>query len=115
MYGLLFFFSSRRRHTRCSRDWSSDVCSSDLHPSMIPSIRSGCVQRCSEKSISSQALFGALELNKKIFSPHKQALSERMRWPAVPLPETSGDVQRRPEVTKNPEKAVEKQGLVVQR
>src|SRR2546429_516989 len=25
----LFFFSSRRRHTRCSRDWSSDVCSSD--------------------------------------------------------------------------------------
>src|SRR6266550_6383460 len=27
-----FFFSSRRRHTRCSRDWSSDVCSSDLAP-----------------------------------------------------------------------------------
>src|SRR5205809_331306 len=25
-----FFFSSRRRHTSCSRDWSSDVCSSDL-------------------------------------------------------------------------------------
>src|SRR5207245_6063115 len=24
------FFSSRRRHTRCYRDWSSDVCSSDL-------------------------------------------------------------------------------------
>src|SRR6266550_8284138 len=29
---LFFFFSSRRRHTRCSRDWSSDVCSSDLVP-----------------------------------------------------------------------------------
>src|SRR5262245_38980311 len=27
---LLFFFSSRRRHTRCLSDWSSDVCSSDL-------------------------------------------------------------------------------------
>src|SRR5690606_39320438 len=27
-----FFFSSRRRHTRFSRDWSSDVCSSDLAP-----------------------------------------------------------------------------------
>src|SRR5205809_3968445 len=27
---FFFFFSSRRRHTRCSRDWSSDVCSSDL-------------------------------------------------------------------------------------
>src|SRR2546422_7167433 len=25
-----FFFASRRRHTRCSRVWSSDVCSSDL-------------------------------------------------------------------------------------
>src|SRR3712207_8782080 len=28
----LFFFSSRRRHTRYWRDWSSDVCSSDLGP-----------------------------------------------------------------------------------
>src|SRR5436305_5839348 len=27
---LLYFFPSRRRHTRCGRDWSSDVCSSDL-------------------------------------------------------------------------------------
>src|SRR2546422_8189954 len=27
---VVFFFSSRRRHTRCSRDWNSDVCSSDL-------------------------------------------------------------------------------------
>src|SRR5690606_30604315 len=27
---VCFFFSSRRRHTRFSRDWSSDVCSSDL-------------------------------------------------------------------------------------
>src|SRR5271157_1066457 len=30
IYGFCFFFSSRRRHTRCGRDWSSDVCSSDL-------------------------------------------------------------------------------------
>src|SRR5258705_8286042 len=27
---IIFFFSSRRRHTRCLSDWSSDVCSSDL-------------------------------------------------------------------------------------
>src|SRR5690625_7976206 len=27
---MFFFFSSRRRHTRWPRDWSSDVCSSDL-------------------------------------------------------------------------------------
>src|SRR5258705_10314873 len=29
-YFRFFFFSSRRRHTRCLSDWSSDVCSSDL-------------------------------------------------------------------------------------
>src|ERR1035441_2482542 len=33
----LFFFTSRRRHTRCLSDWSSDVCSSDLkHPRKNP-------------------------------------------------------------------------------
>src|SRR5207249_9111707 len=30
LFSLYFFFSSRRRHTRSKRDWSSDVCSSDL-------------------------------------------------------------------------------------
>src|SRR5258705_4662171 len=29
-WDVFFFFSSRRRHTRCLSDWSSDVCSSDL-------------------------------------------------------------------------------------
>src|SRR5207253_4304898 len=38
---FFFFFSSRRRHTRWPRDWSSDVCSSDLlvdlrDPNLIP-------------------------------------------------------------------------------
>src|SRR5699024_11806110 len=31
----IFFFSSRRRHTRSKRDWSSDVCSSDLYFSVF--------------------------------------------------------------------------------
>src|SRR5699024_11854360 len=35
-----FFFSSRRRHTNSKRDWSSDVCSSDLSP------RRGVTLRC---------------------------------------------------------------------
>src|SRR5699024_5804681 len=30
LFSFCFFFSSRRRHTRSKRDWSSDVCSSDL-------------------------------------------------------------------------------------
>src|SRR3989449_5148584 len=38
--GYVFFFSSRRRHTRCSRDWSSDVCSSDLHPEALDDLES---------------------------------------------------------------------------
>src|SRR5207249_8922890 len=36
---FFFFFSSRRRHTRSKRDWSSDVCSSDL-PLLSHKIRS---------------------------------------------------------------------------
>src|SRR5258707_5214330 len=37
---MFFFFSSRRRHTRYWRDWSSDVCSSDLNsPSMMTEAR----------------------------------------------------------------------------
>src|SRR5690348_18456808 len=33
---ISFFFSSRRRHTRWTGDWSSDVCSSDLTPYLVP-------------------------------------------------------------------------------
>src|SRR5690606_8761597 len=36
-----FFFSSRRRHTRFSRDWSSDVCSSDLDQTVLQIAPSG--------------------------------------------------------------------------
>src|SRR5690606_39828786 len=35
---VLFFFSSRRRHTRFSRDWSSDVCSSDLYRGFVMTV-----------------------------------------------------------------------------
>src|SRR5690554_7770576 len=35
VFVLVFFFSSRRRHTRCGRDWSSDVCSSDLRDAYV--------------------------------------------------------------------------------
>src|SRR5437868_15461419 len=41
-----FFFSSRRRHTRSKRDWSSDVCSSDLrdvYASGHPACASSCL------------------------------------------------------------------------
>src|SRR6266536_3897300 len=38
-YLLIFFFSSRRRHTRSTRDWSSDVCSSDLQHGLLARVR----------------------------------------------------------------------------
>src|ERR1035437_11149344 len=51
---LFFFrvFSSRRRHTRYWRDWSSDVCSSDLFSAILKGLpgtsRAGCMEvRCS--------------------------------------------------------------------
>src|SRR2546422_6424574 len=40
-----FFFSSRRRHTRCSRDWSSDVCSSDLAAPAREIFNLGCREK----------------------------------------------------------------------
>src|SRR5207245_7941944 len=36
-HASILFISSRRRHTRCYRDWSSDVCSSDLVPGLFSS------------------------------------------------------------------------------
>src|SRR5690606_40113258 len=38
---FFFFFSSRRRHTRFSRDWSSDVCSSDLQVMQLAVVAAG--------------------------------------------------------------------------
>src|SRR5256885_8830716 len=40
----VFFFSSRRRHTRLQGDWSSDVCSSDLQRSMTAATASGTLR-----------------------------------------------------------------------
>src|SRR2546421_6276826 len=39
-----FFFSSRRRHTRSDRDWSSDVCSSDLFALTVQDLEEGRVK-----------------------------------------------------------------------
>src|SRR5260370_13607428 len=54
-FGVFFFFSRRRRHTRFKCDWSSDVCSSDLNAILInglpvPSFaQHGCQSRISRK------------------------------------------------------------------
>src|SRR5699024_11386171 len=60
VYFFIFFFSSRRRHTRSKRDWSSDVCSSDLESvgsdsEMMVSVASGTL----DMSINSQGPFSS--------------------------------------------------------
>src|SRR3989442_10459701 len=72
-----FFFSSRRRHTRCGRDWSSDVCSSDLPriasilhelhrggPTMRR-LRPAAPTRCSSWSID--AILGPAQLAERVY------------------------------------------------
>src|SRR5690606_39790168 len=77
-YLFFFFFSSRRRHTIFSRDWSSDVCSSDLslrkvltffasRSVAVPTMRIFCggisCNRSANSARHSQPRFIALRLN----------------------------------------------------
>src|ERR1035441_10832162 len=64
---IYFFFSSRRRHTRCLSDWSSDVCSSDLscHAETLP-------------------LFGSSWKRIRITGKHCQEWAEKMRKEMAP-------------------------------
>src|SRR5947209_13883618 len=58
-----FFVSSRRRHTRYWRDWSSDVCSSDLEPLDLEQHEHGAValRQPREGAIDERARLAALE------------------------------------------------------
>src|SRR5690349_23012784 len=65
MFVFFFFFSSRRRHTRSLRDWSSDVCSSDLdelrnvlrRPDFTGGTLSNVANQCSTQSGYSHVAF----------------------------------------------------------
>src|SRR5690625_7942150 len=52
---LCFFFSSRRRHTRWPRDWSSDVCSSDLTATAVGAGRKNGETRPARLTVSHTA------------------------------------------------------------
>src|SRR2546421_5488376 len=76
---VFFFFSSRRRHTRSDRDWSSDVCSSDLMQRAAGSLQSswrndGCGSRFGGR------LFRSLSIMKsETLQEFKQFLAEEWR------------------------------------
>src|SRR5690606_18257766 len=78
----VFFFSSRRRHTSFSRDWSSDVCSSDLAPSCVPATPF----ETAGGEITSEDIDTLLQRKEILY------LAEMMNWP--------GTVGRDPSVMK---------------
>src|SRR5207302_4981454 len=71
-----FFFSSRRRHTRFSRDWSSDVCSSDLIGWTFLKLRKGDWLRDKKVNILYQ-----MSLEKHPELPNVPAIIDRARTP----------------------------------
>src|SRR5690625_6749811 len=64
----MFFFSSRRRHTRWPRDWSSDVCSSDL-PYMAYTLNgySRLHQQRGDYELAEADMRRALEIGRSVF------------------------------------------------
>src|SRR5690606_40796609 len=71
---LLFFFSSRRRHTRFSRDWSSDVCSSDLVPLTDLDEQRKFVSAMRESRHSTNRLRAAITKQLALLAERRQAL-----------------------------------------
>src|SRR5215203_488994 len=73
---FFFFFSSRRRHTRYWRDWSSDVCSSDLEADVVPGpgvLGAGVAEADDQESV---AVIGVA------------AAEERQSYPSLESPES---------------------------
>src|SRR5439155_18222257 len=58
VFFFFFFFSSRRRHTRWPRDWSSDVCSSDLCGRAVFALRPNHRRKGAWKSLWSSSCAG---------------------------------------------------------
>src|SRR5690606_40788234 len=79
-----FFFSSRRRHTRFSRDWSSDVCSSDLGGHGCISVAANVApELCAQfqEAMLAGDYARALELNDKLFPLHMALFTDASPGP----------------------------------
>src|SRR5690625_5852155 len=81
-----FFFSSRRRHTRWPRDWSSDVCSSDLSIWRISLVlKLECANRFFESTILLLVSdLGFIKANSKLLGKVRKFLNKSNTEP-IPL------------------------------
>src|SRR5256884_3403783 len=89
-----FFFSSRRRHTRCSRDWSSDVCSSDLdHEQRDPLRLAQALERLAEARRQRERHVSTAERLDRSSPPVRRELEQRGRigQPPPPVVELRGE------------------------
>src|SRR5438105_7704576 len=89
LYIFFFFFSSRRRHTRSTRDWSSDVCSSDLIITtryLGPAAHPPCAAPCPQKMMKESKIAPSLTRCRKLWrwrSEERRVGKEcRSRWGA---------------------------------
>src|SRR5690606_39391957 len=73
---VVFFFSSRSRHTRFSRDWSSDVCSSDLRKRLPVSHRLFSILRKINLKIATVLSSYLIMTTSPSSSPFKTSTSE---------------------------------------
>src|SRR5439155_13896885 len=84
-YLVLFFFSSRRRHTRWPRDWSSDVCSSDLHRFKLTASRAQWIYKKVDSVLRGhllvelEAMMDQLGLNRALLVPANPSLERVVR------------------------------------
>src|SRR5260370_26206873 len=76
-----FFFSSRRRHTRFKCDWSSDVCSSDLHLRPVSGIRAFFDSAADPAGLAARFIEFAPEL--RLEEPTDWAQVARDAWPPM--------------------------------
>src|SRR5437868_11941820 len=84
---MVFFFSSRRRHTRSKRDWSSDVCSSDL--AWMSCDGGVCARTFAGTSRGSQCASRFAKIDPKIATPNEPPIERKNVDVAVATPRRS--------------------------
>src|SRR5207248_8571066 len=75
---FVFFFSSRRRHTRSYGDWSSDVCSSDLHPPFPTGLQHMDSINCRNAPAMAEILRGRTNIERVACGHHHRSI--QIRW-----------------------------------